>query len=175
MITPTKKQSGFSLENITFYIALLLVAATVGAFFYVRYSITQKNDEFDQITAQAAKARTNQQKSLEKRFLLSRQKLSDFSKKMADRRSSAEFFDNFEGLVLPEIYFSGCEADFEREAAKITGHAKTFLALGQQIAVFRSAEKIVDKVDLNKVEINDKGQIDFEAVIGIGSEMTAFK
>jgi len=175
MTTPPKKQTGSFLENATFYFSLLLLAAMVGAFFYFRYLVVQSNDELAEISAQAAKTKTEEQKNLEDRVLLTQQKLVDFSKKIGSRQSSATFFDNFEALVLPEVYFSSCDLDLQNMTASLSGHADTFQGLGQQISMFRSAGNFFDSVDLIKVAISEDGGIDFEANINIKPEMTAFK
>ena len=175
MDSPQKKQSGFSLENATFYLSLLLLAAMVGAFFYFQYLISQNNDELLSVSTEAAKTKTDEQKKLEERVLTTQQELADFSKKMADRRSSTEFFSNFESLVLPQVYFSGCEVDMGGMSAKLSGHADSFQTLGQQIAMFRSANNILSSADLQRAALGNDGGIDFEVNIAINPEMVAFK
>jgi len=174
MSTPIKKQ-GFSLENATFYLSLILLAATVGAFFYLQNLNRQANDELAAVSAQAAKTKTEEQKNLEARVLSAQRKLEDFSKKLDERRAGTEFFNNFEALVLPEVYFSECNADMKQLKIKLTGHAKTFQSLGQQVSMFYSANNILENIDLEKVSINEDGGIDFSLNAGIKQEMVAFK
>lgn len=169
MVTPTKKQTGFSLENATFYVSLLLLAAVIGAFFYLGYSIDRKNEEANEISAQAALAKSKDEKALETKIFLAQQKLSDFSGLIAERKTGAGFFGKFETLVLPEIYFSECKLDLKQMTAGLTGHAKSFQSLGQQILAFENSQDTVASVKLGKVEINSEGGIDFEVQLGIES------
>jgi type II secretory pathway component PulL len=175
MDSPQKKQSGFSLENATFYLSLLLLAAMAGAFFYFQYLIAQASDELASVSTEAAKTKTGEQKKLEDRVLSTQQELADFSQKLGNRKSSTEFFSNFEALVLPDVYFNNCTVDMNGMSAKLSGHADSFQTLGQQIAMFRSADNILSSADLQKAVIGDDGGIDFEVGIAINPEMVAFK
>ncbi|MFA6376197.1 MAG: hypothetical protein WCX69_02225 [Candidatus Paceibacterota bacterium] len=175
MTTPPKKQTGSLLENSVFYLSLLLLALMVGAFFYSRYLVDQSNAELAELSLQASKTKTEEQKKLEDRVLMTQQKLSDFSKKLENRQSSAVFFGNLETLILPEIYFSLLDLDLQKSTADITGRADTLQALGQQISMFRSASNLLERVDLTKVTIVEGGGVDFQARIGLGPEMAAFK
>jgi len=175
MTTPPKKQAGSFLENSVFYLSLLLLALMIGAFFYSRYLVDQSNAELAELSLQASKAKTEEQKKLESRVLMTQQKLSDFSKKLEKRRSSAVFFSNLEALVLPEIYFSSLDLDLQKMTADVFGRADTLQALGQQISMLRSATNLLERVDLIKVTIAEGGGVDFQARIGLGPEMAAFK
>jgi hypothetical protein len=175
MDSPQKKQSGFSLENATFYLSLLLLAAMVGAFFYFRYLIVQASDELASVSIEAAKTKTDAQKKLEDRVLSTQQELTDFSQKLNNRKSSIEFFSNFEALVLPQVYFDNCEIDMGGLSAKLSGHADSFQTLGQQIAMFQSANNILSGVDLQRATIGDDGGIDFAVGITVNPGMVAFK
>lgn len=175
MATQTKQRQGFSLENATFYFSLALLAAVVGVFFYLGYSITQKEGELAQASAEVVKAKTGEQKQMEDRVFKARQSLGDFSKIMAERKTSAGFFGKFETLVLPEVYFFRCDLDLKKMTASLSGNAKTFQALGQQISLLEQSKDAIKGVNLGKVGINDEEGIDFGVSIDIGPDMVSFK
>lgn len=173
MTTPIKKQSGFTFENLVFYISILFLITVVGSFFYLRYLISDAESQLAEFSSQMAKAKTEEQRKLENYVLTTQQKLEDFSAALYERKSTVVFLRNFEGLVLPEIYFSKCELDFSEMAAKLSGHAINFKSLGQQINLFRSADNMMGNVELEKIMINEKGGIDFDVKFGIKTQMAA--
>ncbi|MFZ3073849.1 MAG: hypothetical protein WA093_01820 [Minisyncoccales bacterium] len=175
MDIPNKKKSVFSLENAVFYISLLLLAAVVGGFFYLGHLITQKEGELAEASVQAARIKTEEQKKLEDRILLVRQKLDDFSKILADRKISTGFFNKLESAVLPEVYFSDCKLDLDKMTAGLSGHADNFQALGQQMMLFENSKNNIKKANLGKVDINKEGGIDFDVSFEVASGMAVSK
>jgi len=152
-----------------------LLAVTIGAFFYIGYLVNQKNSRLTDISEEAAKIKTEEQKKLENNVFSTRRKINDFAKIIDQRKVSTGFFKRFEELILPEIYFSQCKLDLAQTTAELSGHAKTFQSLGQQLAIFEKAEDAITSVVVQKTGINDEGGVDFSVTIGVNRQAIAFK
>ena len=175
MPIPPKKPSGFSFESATFYFSLLILVAVVASFFYLSSILSKASDELANVTLDAAKTKTEEQKNLKTKLAEAQQKFSDYAKILDSHKSAGNFFAKLETLVLPDIYFLNCNLDLDKLTANFSGRAKTFKSLGQQIMVFESAGEIIGNVDLSKISTNDRGSIDFDVKIGINPAVVVFK
>ena len=169
------QKNGSSLESFTFYLALLLIAAVVGSFFYLRYQVNQSNEKLADISAEAAKTKTAEQKELENRILTVQQQLRDFAAILDARKMSFNFFNNFESLVFPDIYFTTCSLDLDGMTASLAGHAASFESLGRQMAAFEGASDLVARANLGKASGVDTGGVDFDLDITMKPQVAAAK
>lgn len=173
MVNAASQRPGLFLENAIFYVSLLLLAVTVGAFFYVRYTLNQESERLAGLSAQLAQIKSGEQKDLENTINTARQKLADFSKVMKERRSAQNFFNKFEILVPENVYFSQCNLDLGGMSASLAGHGDTFQDASRQMMVFNGASDVLASADLTKATINDDGIVDFEVSIALESAMTS--
>ena len=162
---PNKPTAGLSLENAIFYISLVALAATVGTFFYLQYSVSKSNDEFASLSAEAAKTKTADQKKLEESILRTQQELKDFSKAVSASKATSELFTKIEGMVVFGVYFTKCDLDSANMIATIAGHAKNFETMSQQISEFESKGEILGSVSIGNVAISEDGGIDFDVKV----------
>ncbi len=169
------QKNGSSLESFTFYLSLLLLATVIGSFFYLRYQVGQSNAKLADISAQAAKTKTAEQKKLESRILTAQQQMRDFAAILNARKMSSDFFDKFESLVFPDVYFSACSLDIDSMTASLAGHAVNFEALGRQMAVFEGAADMVSRINLVKADAIDSGGVDFNIDITMKQQAAAVK
>ncbi len=175
MVDVASKRPEVFLENAAFYLSFFLLAIIIGAFFYMRYSNSQKNAELDVLAEQEMKMRTEEQKVLEGNVLSARRRLVDFSKIMANRKSAARFFDRLESLVAQGVYFSACELDFSKMSAALTGHGKTFSDVGRQAMKFEAAGDVLESSAFGKIAASETGGIDFTADILFEPETKSFE
>lgn len=157
-----QKQPGSVLENFVFLLSLLLLAGAIGSFFYLQYLTGQKNAELATISAEAAKTKTAEQKNIENRILTVRQQMRDFSDMIDTRKYGTKFFEMFESLVFPNVYFTKCSLDIDNLKVGVSGHTDSFESLGQQLASFEAANDVFEKITLGKVGISQGGGIDFD-------------
>lgn len=150
-----------------------MLAAVIGSFFYVKYSVDQSNADLAVKMADAARMKTAEEKNLESRILTVRQQLRDFSTVIEARKLAANFFEKFEELVFPDVYFTKCGLNLENAGVSLTGHADNFEALGRQVLAFQSATGVFDKVVLSGASVGEKGGVDFNLGITVGQSMVA--
>lgn len=162
---PPKQQTGLSLENAIFYISLVALAVTVGTFFYLQYATAKSNDELASLTAEAAKSKTEDQKKLEEDVLRVQQELRDFSKLIAAQKASSELFGKLESLTIQGVYFKSCKIEPTSMLTTISGHARNFEILGQQISKMQSSTDILANVTIGNVVINEDGGVDFDVKV----------
>lgn len=176
MVNAAQNRPETFLENTVFYLSLLLLVAVFGAFFYVRYSITQSTAELGRITVQLEQTKTEEHKLLEARIAAARRKMSDFSQVLASRKSAVNFFNKFEGMVSENVYYSKLNLDMDKMAVLLNGHGSTFQDLGRQIIKFGAAVDGLSDSNLGKVAINNEtGSIDFDANIVLKPGMVVSK
>ena len=175
MVNATQKRPGVFLENAIFYLSLILLAATIGSFFYVRHLAEQSVAELADLSAQVAKDKTAEQKQLENRVIAAQRKLGDFSKIALGRKSAVNFFSKLEELTTGSVYFSKCELDFTKMTSNLSGHGQSFQDVGRQIIKFGSAGDAFNGIYLGKTAIGGAGGVDFETDIVLNPELVIFK
>jgi hypothetical protein len=173
MVNTIAKRPGIFLENAIFYFSLLFLAAAIGAFFYYRNAIMQSNDELTALAVQKNQSKTEEQGKLEKEISSARRKLADFSKVVVLRRSSLEFFGQFENLALNGIYYTSCNLNLKDLKAGLAGHSRDFQDLGRQSMRFFSGD--VAGFSLSKAALVEKGGVDFELNMALDPKTVNFK
>ena len=153
---------------------MLLLAAVVGAFFYLNYNSQKLDEEITSLNSTLAQQKTKEQKALEDEVLADKQRLDDFPILLSNHKVASEFFLRLEANTNPKITFSQLRLDPAEGTADLGGSAESFEALAQQLMIFRSASGFIQKVQLSKIGMNTDGKVDFSFMILLDPKVTTY-
>ena len=144
-----------------FWLSLLTLFAVVGSFFGLAYLTSQRQKEYDSLTAQLAQEETPDQKALETSVLGYKQKLQDFSKVLNAHTAPSRFFASLEQLIYPSVYFDNLTLNPMDRTAVISGKVDSFQSLAKQVVILENAKQFLDSVTLAKINLGSDGKIEF--------------
>ena len=125
------------------------------------YLTSQRQKEYDSLTAQLAQEETPDQKALETSVLGYKQKLQDFSKVLNAHTAPSRFFASLEQLIYPSVYFDNLTLNPMDRTAVISGKVDSFQSLAKQVVILENAKQFLDSVTLAKINLGSDGKIEF--------------
>ena len=88
-------------------------------------------------------------------------KIKDFGFLWTGRVKTANFFDNFDGLVHPQVLFSSFSLNPSEMEASVSGKTLNFETMEQQLLFLRSRNDLVEGFDLSELSLGDEGNVNF--------------
>ena len=114
--------------------------------------------------AKISQVGTPQDKDSEKIALDYQRKIDDFAGLLKERRFASGFFEPFEKMVHPKVWFSDFNLHLKNGEALLDGHASNFQTLSQQLDIFKKQETI-RQASLSEMGIAKDGGVDFSLVL----------
>ncbi len=156
-------------EKVSFGINILLYCSVAALLILgISYFILERFEKNLELTIHNLKEelvlvreRTPAETDMEKRVFLTDKRINDFSILVEDRVSAINFFGFFEGLVHPQVWFTGIELDLMVAQATVSGQAESFFVLEQQLMIFRE-ELLIKETKLIGSEVGEEGGVGFE-------------
>ena len=115
----------------------------VGVFFFSAKISASKN-RIEKLDEQLAAVKSQEEVKIEKELMAYKKKVNNVVSILEGRERSLEFYLFLEGLVHPDIYFTGLSLDIEQGTASLTGIVNDFKSLGQQVSAFKESGYIYD-------------------------------
>lgn len=141
--------------NFLFYCSIAFVLLSGLAFLWLNWSYQkamQIKTELEQALLQERKGF----EALEKEVLTYERKLNDFSLLLSDHKKPLNFFPILEKLTHPEVQFSQLNLNLKDNKAALSGRAKSFVALDQQLFILKKAPGLKD-VELSTLSLEGEG------------------
>ena len=158
-IIPKKPESRLpNLQDIIFYLSVIALIVLIPGYFGLVFWENKLAKETKEAEENIIKMETPQMKTLEKQVLGQQRKIINFSAALKTHTLNSNLFDLIENLIHPKVLFS--ELSLSGSSALITGYAKSFEALGQQLRILREGN-FVTSADLLKVGLGKEGEIQF--------------
>lgn len=164
----------FPYENLIFYLSLLLLAATVGAFFLFSHLNQQTNQEIATLIETLNKQKSDEEKNLENEFLKNRQRLQDFPVLLSEHTINTQFFQRLEAQTIPNIIYDQLKFNPAERTVNLTGRTDSFESLGQQLIIFTEDQDFIEQANLTKVSYNNEGTIDFAFSILVNPKVVKY-
>ncbi|MEK7503609.1 MAG: hypothetical protein AAB577_01360 [Patescibacteria group bacterium] len=155
---PIKKTS--KLYEFSPYIVFGLVAAVVLAYVVLLYLGNKTSRISWDLAEKISQVGTKDERVLEARVLLEKQRIDDFSKLFANHRESSSFFKFLEENSHPKIWFNKLELNLKDSQVILTGETANFETLGQQIAIFQK-QQFVKTIEMSELSIGKSGRANF--------------
>ena len=138
----------------TIIISLILLTT----YFYFDYASKRMTEEIGEKTN--AIKRTSAEKLLEDKVLNWESKINLFASLLAKHKEPLNIFEFLEDFCHPDVWFAEFNLTSDNNLVVVSGNAKSFIALGQQILIFKESESF-KKVNLSEISIGKEGGVDF--------------
>ncbi len=163
-IVPRKIKKTSKLYEFSPYIVFGLVIAVVLAYVVLLYLGNKTSKISWDLAEKISQVGTKDERALEARILLEKQRINDFSKLFADHQEASNFFKFLEENSHPKIWFNELELSSKDSQAILSGETSNFEILGQQIAIFQS-QVFVRIVEISNLSIGKDGKANFTVLL----------
>jgi len=138
--------------------SLILFVAILATYFYfinINKELAQDISDKEQ-----ALENTNSEAELEKELLLYESKIGIYQRLFSSHEKPLNIFTLLEKVSHPNIWFSEFNFSSELDSIIISGEAKNFTDIGQQL-IFLKEESNFKKVILSEISMNDEEIVNF--------------
>lgn len=160
IIPKIKREEPSNSKNGFFFFSLILLISVVGGYFAIGHLQTKALENLSQIKQAIAETQSSENKEAKKRVEKAKEKIDTFSVLINEHQEATKVFSLLEKDVHPGVYFTSFSADTEDSNIVVSGLAKNFQSLGQQIFIFE-ADPVIEEVSLSGVSITSIGDIRF--------------
>lgn len=147
-------------QNALFYFSIAILLLSVFTYFILDFFIQKAEDTSQALEETLTQQKTPQQKSLETKVLGYREKIGDFESLINSHAYSSKFFEFFQRLSHPQIWFSTITLNLKNHDLMIEGLSDSFSVVGQQLIIFQQ-ENLIKKVNLSNLSIGKEGKVEF--------------
>ena len=158
-------------QKIIFYFSILFLLVSLLIFFLLNSFHQKATLELQGLEETLAQEKTQEEDSLEKEVFGYQKKIEDFSKLSKSHLYPSKFFDFFQSLCLPQVWFSKVLLNLKDFTLSISGETESFSILGQQILIFQQEEENIKKADLSEVSIGKEGKVNFILNLSLNPEI----
>ncbi len=145
---------------LVFGVLALLIAVAV--YFYINIL---SNDLKNQIAEKEGNlAKTDEERNLEEYVNSQQARISNFASLLSAHKKEFNVFMAIEALTHPNVQFLSFNFSIESYEVLLAGKAKSFLVLGQQIAILQK-ETAIKNLDFSGMSINSEGGVNFNLKI----------
>lgn len=152
------------------YIVFSLVLVVISVYITLLYIGNKASETLLDLEEKIAQVGTKDEKTIEARVLLDKQKIDDFSNVFADHKKASNFFKFLEENCHPKIWFNEFKLSSQDSQVVLAGETSNFETLGQQIVIFQSHE-LVEKIDVSDLTIGKSGLVNFTFSISLNPEI----
>ena len=156
-IIVTKKEAW---QEILFYFSLILLIGAIVCYFAFYSFLKNASRTLEDLEKQIQQTKTSEIKSVEGKVLRYQKEIEDFSILFSDHKYISKFFDYFESICHPKIWFSDFNLDTKNLTVGLTGRAENFKILGQQ-TLFLRTKKEIKNFDLSNIGLTSDGKVEF--------------
>lgn len=159
-IIPKQQEKSFSILNVLFYLSLVLLFASMIAYFVLFYFLKNTEEKISSLDEQIAAAAASPEAAVSQELILYQGKINNFSSLMSAHKYSSQVFPLIESLVHPKVSFSSFSFDMETRIVTVSGKTDNFLTLGQQTDILKG-EKLIQNVELSDISFDEDGKVSF--------------
>lgn len=138
-------------------LGLVLAMGLVGSYFYFEWQIGKVSQELEEKNLVAVPLE-KAVKGKEAELFPVKQKIDDFGKLLAERRSPLGVFEFFERVCLPKVWFS--DFSFSGKGVSVSGQTDSFITFEHQLSVLRQ-DPLIEKLNITGVSVNEEEGINF--------------
>jgi len=147
--------------KILFYISLIFLFFSIVGFFVLNNFLKNTKKEFETLEITLAKEIAPEKLTLKREVLSYQEKIDNFSFLIDQQKKNSKFFEAFEKIIHPQVWFSEFSLDSKEKTVTLSGHAQNFEALGQQLLIIKNEYDWIKNFSLKAISINKEGKIDF--------------
>lgn len=155
-----------------FYACLIFLCLSIIAYFVLIHFFHNLYAEFDKIRQKVENKREEPILRQRDKFLNYQKKFKDFRIIIKEQNFGSNFFEFFEDLIHPKVWFSDFSFDLKAKKVSLTGQAEDFTVVGEQIYIFKREPKIKEVKIFNAFRIEEK--ISFKLELQIDPQVLRF-
>lgn len=160
-IIPKKPARKIPFQNVLLFAAGTLLLAAIFGYVIIIRSEAGALTALGDLEGGIAKLGTRGDRATEVKVFDSEKRIEDFGILLASRRKSSNFFDNFAGLIHPQVWLSKIELDVAGLKALVSGESPNFKILQQQLIFFQNQKDLIESIELSKISIGQEGGAEF--------------
>ena len=155
--------------SIILLIVFLIVALSLsGTYFY--FSTVSKELDASVKKLQEKLVKTPEEKALEEQLVAYETKINDFAEVLSKHKRTPGALEFLEQNCHPDIWFSSFDFTSTDNKVLVSGQAKTFAALEQQLGIFKKNDKLKE-VNLSGISISKEGDVSFSFQLTLDSQI----
>ncbi len=153
--------------NVLFYISIVALVFSLIAFFVLNNSIESSKAKFTELNSSlTATVGDAERISLEEQVFKYQDKINMFSIVFAGHKTASSIFSLIQKNTHLNVWFRSFTLDVLNNSLTLTGQAKDFKSLGQQMLVLKQEEDFRE-VELSNLSISNEGKVDFNLLISV--------
>jgi len=168
VIPRVSKKHKTRLNLILPWFSLVLIFVVIIGVFFFSAKISANKNRIEKLDEQLAATKSQEEIEIEKALMAYKKKVNNVVSILKERKRSLEFYSFLEGLVHPDIYFTGFSLNMEQGTASLTGIVNDFKSLGQQVSAFKESGYIYNAQA-------ETVSLDIEEGIGFTMQITIFE
>lgn len=160
-IIPKKTEKKLYFKEAFLYAAgILLLSLILGYVYLIRVEAAALSAKQD-LEGEIAKVGNREDREIETKVRNYERKIKDLADLTGASPKLPQFFNNFEKLVHPSVWFSSFNLDVAGKQAVADGHTASFQTLEQQLNFLRSRTDFIELLELSSIGIGEDGGADF--------------
>ncbi len=169
-IIPKKEIKKTNWLDIIFYISLILLLTACLGFFVLEYSLNQTEEKITQTETRIEQQESTKNKQLEKELLNTQKKINDFSIVLSNHKLNSKLFEFVEKRTHPQVSFSSFNFDSISGRLTLSGTAKNFTTLGEQLLILY-AESDIQTLNVTNISLGENEGVSFGLDITISPQV----
>lgn len=144
--------------SLLFVFSVIFFLFSLLSYFLIGYFISNTKADIAELENKLTK--TEEEKALEDRVLLSEQKIIDASLLLKEHQKPTNVFELLENLTHPKVWILELKLDSEKGSLNLEGQTENFKTLSQQQELFKK-EPLFKEINLQKVSLAQNGKVKF--------------
>ena len=157
-ITPKTQIRKIVWPIIFLIICMVLLLVLFTSYFYFNESSKEISQDIQ--NKERALIKTSSERLLEKELFAYESKINTFGRLLSVHQKTLNVFSFLEQVSHPKVWFNKFDFNSSSKTVNVSGEAKDFIALGQQLLTLKEAE-LLKKVNLSGISISKEGGVDF--------------
>ena len=169
-LTPQKLKVTLA-KKILFFLSLFLIVASLATHLSLKYYFIKKASLRLESAEVAIKEKTTKEGAEHAQVVSAwERKSNDFKILLDNHKFGSKFFENFEELAHPKVWFSEISLDLDKGEASLSGKTDSFQHLKQQLSFFRNSP-FVKECKLSDLFLAERGGVQFDLVFILKTEV----
>lgn len=167
-ITPRVQIKELIFPIIFLSVVVVVLLGLFASYFY--FTISSKNISETIQKKEVDLVKTSSEKLLENEMLLQESRINTFKGLLTEHRRSLNIFNFMEDVTHPDVLFTQFDLDTVTGAVNVSGTAKSFISLEQQLIILKGQEAL-SKVNLSEISIGEEGGVSFALQLTFGFQI----
>ena len=135
------------------FVLFFVLAIFSGAYGYIYFSSKNLEEKIKEKDLEIKKI-SEERKDIEKKIIEYSQNISDFKKVFNERKDARRIFSLIENISHPYVWFSSFNLNTELGDVNLSGNARDFTSLGQQIIILKNMPNLRN-LNISGIQANE--------------------